>query len=777
MALSLSSAGLLAAVALGLTVFLYGITPQLRFIWYCFLRPIGGVDQKTRLEKFYKGQAEVYDATRHGLLRGRKTMLKLSAAHIRVLQKSTRKSRLIWVDIGGGTGHNIELMDKYFPIAEFDHVYLVDLCEPLLQIARERFEKRGWKNVTVLCQDATSLYLPEWSHKGIDPKGSVDFVTLSYSLSMIPDFYTLLDRIDYMVSPQDGLIAVVDFYTAGKQPSLHEKAIGGVSKECGWLSRWFWQIWFDFDHVDLFFFTFWCPVIHPSQVSLTPARRAYLEYKFGTIKSYNGRNRFVLPLIIRIPYYIWLGRPRSCDLTVSRSCHAFEVDGGNMIGNCSPEGPFTIVKEAEVVPPLEIGESELDMTLQLLAKRPGRGVAIDVTPPLSSFHYHITSPWRLPYYEHDTHKLFRTFLYSFTWEDPLVDMEHLDLTSEDSMFIITSAGDNALHYALAASPARIHSVDLNPCQGHLMELKLAAIQSLDYDTFFALFGLGKYPDFRCLLDSTIAPYLSSAAYQFWRINEHYFSAKSSFYLQGYSGWALALGKLVFSLAGITGHVRSMCECDSLEEQGRIWREKIRPVLLNPVVVALLRSKLFCWNALGVPSDQRNMVLEGGGVYEYICETFDPLAEKYLFKNDNYFYLLALLGHYSPASCPGYLTRQGFEALKANNGKALDAFRLHTDSIVNVLRNLSPGSLTRSLLMDHLDWFTPDAPEKVQEEVNELHRALAQGGMIFWRSASKRPWYNDLFEVAGFKLTRLGLREGSAIDRVNMYASFWRAVKV
>jgi hypothetical protein len=71
-------------------------------------------------------------------------------------------------------------------------------------------------------------------------------------------------------------LSVVDFYTSGKQPSLHEKAIGGTSKECGWLSRWFWQIWFDFDHV-----------------SLSPHRRDYLEYKFGTVR---------LPIIFSINY-------------------------------------------------------------------------------------------------------------------------------------------------------------------------------------------------------------------------------------------------------------------------------------------------------------------------------------------------------------------------------------------------------------------------------------------------------------------------------------------
>ena len=37
---------------------------------------------------------------------------------------------LVWVDIGGGTGFNIEEMDRYFPVAGFDAVYLIDLCQP-----------------------------------------------------------------------------------------------------------------------------------------------------------------------------------------------------------------------------------------------------------------------------------------------------------------------------------------------------------------------------------------------------------------------------------------------------------------------------------------------------------------------------------------------------------------------------------------------------------------------------------------------------------------------
>ncbi|KAJ3925991.1 MAG: hypothetical protein NXY57DRAFT_1030425 [Lentinula lateritia] len=734
------------------------LTPQLTFIWYCFVHPLTGAkDQKARLDKFYEGQADVYDATRRGLLRGRKTMLNLSAGHLRTLRANCPDKRLVWVDIGGGTGHNIELMDQFLPISSFDAVYLIDLCEPLLQVARKRFAQRGWTNVHILCQDASDFVLPEWQNSSsVDPKGSVGFVTLSYSLSMIPNFYNLLDRIDHVLSPQEGLLGVVDFYTAGKNASLHEKAIGGESKECGWISRWFWQIWFDFDNVHL-----------------SPARRSYLEYRFGTIKSYNGRNRFVLPFIVRIPYYIWLGRPRTAD--ISKSCHVFEVEGGNTIGNCSPASSMNVTKEIDStsVPPLELG---FPITEQ---QSESNAVIVNITPPLSSFHYQVNKPWRLPYYEHPVHKEFRTFVYSFTWEDPYVDVMHLELSKDDSMFVITSAGDNALHYAIAASPRTIHCVDMNPCQGHLLELKLAAMQSLDYADFFTLFGEGYHPNFRYLLDSKIAPHLSSSAYQFWRINVDAFTTPSkSFYLHGYSGWALKLARFIFTIAGVRTDVERLCECETLDKQVQIWQQKLRPVLLNPVIVALMRNPVFCWNALGVPMNQRRMLLDEGSVYEYVRDTMDPLLSTYLLKTENYFYLLCLLGHYTPTSCPLYLTHSGFKTLKANEGSAANSFRLHTDSIYNVLRGLNSWSLTRALIMDHLDWFTVNSKD-VDEEVTQLARVVAPGGFVFWRSAAKHPWYNEVFERSKFRVEAVAIRTGSevALDKVNMYASFWKATKL
>lgn len=100
---------------------------------------------------------------------------------------------------------------------------------------------------------------------------------------MMPNFYALLDRVNTFMGPS-GLFSVCDFYVSSREKSSLSEIIGDVaSRHCGWLTRFFWLNWFEFDHVDL----------HPS-------RRHYLEHLFGTIKSFNGRNRMILPWFIQM---------------------------------------------------------------------------------------------------------------------------------------------------------------------------------------------------------------------------------------------------------------------------------------------------------------------------------------------------------------------------------------------------------------------------------------------------------------------------------------------
>jgi len=75
-----------------------------------------------------------------------------------------------------------------------------------------------------------------------------------------------------------------------------------------------------------------------------------------------------------------------------------------------------------------------------------------------------------------------------SWEDPACDVEWLDIEPGNTLFAITSGGDNVLDFLLE-DPGRIISVDINPLQTYLVELKMAAIRALSHAELLNLLGV------------------------------------------------------------------------------------------------------------------------------------------------------------------------------------------------------------------------------------------------------------------------------------------------
>lgn len=230
-------------------------------------------------------------------------MLGLVAAQLKY--KSDRgvymQRKPIWVDIGGGTGYNIEAMQAYVDVPNFfEKVFLVDLSPSLLQVARRRFNRLGW-DVEIVCQDARTFRLEDYMHKFYQDdtmfkmhysftRTGADLVTMSYSLSMIPDYYCVLDSLPSLLAA-DGTIGVVDFYVQSIIELSGRTYTGGsFNRHVTWIGRVFWRAWFDAD-----------------RVGLEGARRDYLEYRFGTIKTVDERNY----LLGGIPYYSGFDTSRS----------------------------------------------------------------------------------------------------------------------------------------------------------------------------------------------------------------------------------------------------------------------------------------------------------------------------------------------------------------------------------------------------------------------------------------------------------------------------------
>lgn len=80
----------------------------------------------------------------------------------------------------------------------------------------------------------------------------------------------------------------------------------------------------------------------------------------------------------------------------------------------------------------------------------------------------------------------------------------------------------------------------------------------------------------------------------------------------------------------------MCTAQDLNEQRRIWNQKIRPVLLSGFLrKVIFANPAFMWNALGVPMNQANVFLKETTVSQFAIDTFDPVALNTPIKTDNY----------------------------------------------------------------------------------------------------------------------------------------------
>lgn len=724
--------------AIGLIVTSQTAKLIVRFAYSCFLKPFdqsshsGG--QQSALESFYKGQAEIYDATRQRLLMGREVMLSLSIAHL----KNLTSRDLVWVDLGGGTGYNLELMNQILSINNFKAVYLVDLSPSLCKIAQQRVDSRQWKNVFVCCQDVNEFSLSQY---GIS---QADLVTMSYSLSMIPTFYPLIDKIANMVS-KDGIVGVIDFYVQSQATvSGNSTWVGGdFHRHVSWLGRTFWRLWFELD-----------------RVYLDPSRRDYLEYKFGTIKSVNLRNK----KLGQIPYYIWLG----CD-------KHYNPDINFRLNALATESPYLAPTHHDS------GESlKNDSNLITLRSKGYEAAVINIEKnlPYPSFFFQ-KEVWRVFYEaENPKHNQFsEQYIYAFTWEDPQEDIKILNMGENDTVLAISSAGDNLLAYAsMKKPPKRIHGVDLNPHQNHLVELKLASLRILDFEDHWKLFGEGKHPNFENLLVQKLGAHLSSYSFQYWMTKgKKAFDVKyNGLYDTGSTRWALRIAKWIFKLCGVEKDVKALCNAQTISEQRRIWETRIRPSLFNSFTKKMIVcNPIFLWKALGVPISQGAMI--EGGTEKYLIDTLDPLVSRSLISSENYFYYLCLTGSYSQSNCPDYLTRKCFDTIK--NNSSLNNIRLHTDAMQDVVERLTPGSVTCAIVMDHMDWFGPDARD-ARDEIRALNKSLKKGGKVLLRSSSPQPWYIKVYEDEGFVCRRAALRtSGTSIDRVNMYASTWVCTKI
>lgn len=153
----------------------------------------GGADAAGLMDRMYRFQRHIYDATRKFYLLGRDGL-------IAGLKPPPGGAVL---EIGCGTGRNLIKIARRYPQAR---CYGLDVSEEMLRTARQQVAKAGLSERITLAQaDATSF-----DPQVLFGRAGFERVVISYALSMIPPWREALAQGLKVVAP-GGALHIVDF--------------------------------------------------------------------------------------------------------------------------------------------------------------------------------------------------------------------------------------------------------------------------------------------------------------------------------------------------------------------------------------------------------------------------------------------------------------------------------------------------------------------------------------------------------------------------------------
>lgn len=371
-------------------------------------------------------------------------------------------------------------------------------------------------------------------------------------------------------------------------------------------------------------------------------------------------------------------------------------------------------------------------------------------------------------------------VYNTCWEDPRLDREALALRPDHNVLVITSAGCNALDYALD-SPNQVHAVDMNPRQNALLELKIAGIRALDFESFFQMFGEGKLENARGIYRQRLRAELSIHARAYWDRRIGFFEGtgwRPSFYFRGTAGiFARLVNVYIDRVARLREPVEAILAAPTILEQKRIYDDHLRDAFWKRTLRAAINRDTTL-SLIGVPRAQRRRVERDyvGGIAQFVEDSVEAVFSQ-LPLVDNYFWRVYLTGRYTRDCCPEYLREENFARLK---GGLVERIATHDATIQEFLARFE-GRIHRFVLLDHMDWMASSRHPELVREWRAIVAKAAPGARLLWRSGGLVVDYVDPLELdVDGKRVRVGelLRYDRTLaarlhrrDRVHTYGSF------
>ena len=369
--------------------------------------------------------------------------------------------------------------------------------------------------------------------------------------------------------------------------------------------------------------------------------------------------------------------------------------------------------------------------------------------------------------------MFQGFVYNQIWEDPGVDLDALALKPHHRLLTIASGGCNVLNY-LAADPAAIVAVDLNPHHVALTRLKLAALRHLpDHESFFRFFGAADNDANPEAFERHLAAHLDEETRGYWNKKMGPLKPRRiemfarNLYRHGLLGRFIGILHGVAKLHG--KKLDTILDAQTPREQRAAFDATIAPLFDSAAVKLLSRSPVSLY-ALGIPPAQYDALVGKGDAIAVLRERVERLACDFPVK-DNYFAWQAFGRGYDlePRSGARLFAHR---KLRHHQGARLDRVSVHHDSLIDFLAAQPAQSFHRYVLLDAQDWMNADQMEALWREIDRT--ADSRDAKVIFRTAGSDSPLGDSLPpdlLAPWTYHEWQSRVLHAQDRSSIYGGF------
>jgi len=368
--------------------------------------------------------------------------------------------------------------------------------------------------------------------------------------------------------------------------------------------------------------------------------------------------------------------------------------------------------------------------------------------------------------------MFQGFVYNQIWEDPVVDLEALALKPEHRLITIASGGCNVLNY-LAADPAKIIAVDLNPNHIALTKLKLSALENLpSHEEFFRFFGQANDKANRTAYDDFLSKRLDKVTRLYWEKQVPLRGRRINMFARNLYRYGL-LGRFIgilHAVAKLHGKkLEPILAARTPQEQRRLFERHIAPLFDYKSIKLLSKSPVSLY-ALGIPPAQYDELVAAGDPVSVLRERVERLACDFPI-NENYFAWQAFGRGYdveNREAVPDYLRRATYDVIRTRTDKV----EVHHASLTDFLKDQPPQSLHRYVLLDAQDWMNKEQITALWKEIDRT--AHARDARVIFRTAgadSPLPRKLPADVLAPWMYLEAESRVWHAQDRSSIYGGF------